>query len=57
VADGINILRRVVMACTFLSSILQDDVESVDDSRDPTKDCQQDVDEEVCITASLKEHT
>ncbi len=32
-------------------------LQSVDDSRDVTEYCQQDVDEEVCIAASLKEDT
>ena len=33
------------------------DVQSVDDTRDVTQDRQEDVDEEVGIATSLKEHT
>jgi len=37
--------------------IFQDDVKGVDDSRNPTKDCQKDVDEKVCTATPFEEHT
>jgi len=39
------------------SSIFQDNVKGVNDARNPAKDGQKDVDPEVCIAASFKEHT
>lgn len=44
-------------SCRDGTSIFQDDVKGMDDSRNPTKDCQKDVDEKVCITTPFKEHT
>lgn len=42
----------------FVQGILKDnDVQSVDDAGNVTKDGQQDVDEEIGIAASLKEDT
>lgn len=37
--------------------VLQDDVQSVDDAWDVTKDGQQDVDKEISIASALEEHT
>jgi len=37
--------------------VLEDDVQSVDDSGNVTKDGQQDVDEEICAATTLKEDT
>lgn len=37
--------------------VLQNDVESVNDSRDITKNCQQNVDQEVSTTSALEEDT
>jgi len=38
-------------------SILQNDVESMDDTRDVTEDGEQDVDEEISVASSLEEDT
>jgi len=37
--------------------ILEDDVQGVNDAGNVTKDCQQDVDEEVSTTSALEEDT
>ena len=38
-------------------SIFQNDVESVDDTRDITQDCEEDVDQEISSATSLEEDT
>jgi len=45
------------MGAIVRTLILEDDVESVNDARDITKNRQQDVDEEIGTAASLKEDT
>jgi len=37
--------------------VFQDDVQSVNNARNVTQDCQQDVDEQVCTATTLKENT
>jgi len=46
-----------IITPVFRRLVFQDDIQSVDDSGNVTKDCQEDVDEEISTASALEEDT